>query len=402
MKYLLTTTIIVLSFCTFGQTENFWTKKADFSGLKRERAVAFSIGDFGYVGTGVDTAEVVLDDFWKYDPSADTWSQIADLPGGGRRNAIAFTIGDFGYVGTGMDSIVASTPGAQTLSDFWKFEPLTNSWTQIASYPGNFGNGIYFSTGFTIDSKGYLCGGKMGPNFYSNQLWEYKPSLDQWTQLQNFPGGLRYQLASFSIGFKAYVGFGTDQDIYRKDIWEFDATTNQWTAKADFPASERASTTAFTIDQRGFVTTGANGGMLDDLWQYNPSADSWSIKATYGGSPRKNAIGFVINGKAYVGTGKGYSGKKASMHEYTPGSVLGTDEIEIELAMYPNPTSDYVNLNYVAEQIDEIALYSISGEMLTSGSGIQTIQVSDFAQGNYIVVGRKDNQIVSTQSLIIQ
>jgi N-acetylneuraminic acid mutarotase len=402
MKYLLTTTIVVLSFCTFGQTENFWTKKADFSGLKRERAVAFSIGDFGYIGTGVDTAEVVLDDFWKYDPSADTWSQIADLPGGGRRNAIAFTIGDFGYVGTGMDSIVASAPGAQTLSDFWKFEPLANSWTQIASYPGNFGNGIYFSTGFSIDSKAYLCGGKMGPNFYSNQLWEYKPSLDQWTQLQNFPGGLRYQLASFSIGFKAYVGFGTDQDIYRKDIWEFDATTNQWTAKADFPASERASTTAFTIDQRGFVTTGANGGMLDDLWQYNPSADSWSLKATYGGSPRKNAIGFVINGKAYVGTGKGYSGKKASMHEYTPGSVLGTDEIEIELAMYPNPTSDYVNLNYVAEQIDEIALYSISGEMLTSGSGIQTIQVSDFAQGNYIVVGRKDNQIVSTQYLIRQ
>ncbi len=402
MNYLLTLTIVVLSFCTFGQTENFWTKKADFSGLKRERAVAFSIGDFGYIGTGVDTAEVVLSDFWKYDPSADTWSQIADIPGSERRNAIAFTIGNFGYVGTGMDSVVASAPGSQTLADFWQFDPATNSWTQKADYPGSFGNGVYFATGFSIDSKGYLCGGKMGPNFYSNQLWEYKPSLDQWTQLPNFPGGLRYQLASFTIGFKAYVGLGTDQDIYRKDLWEFDATTNQWSAKADFPASERASTSTFTIGQRGFVTLGANGGLLDDLWQYNPFTDSWSIKATYGGSPRKNAVSFVVNGKAYVGTGKGYSGKKASMQEYTPGSVLGTDEIEIELAMYPNPSSDYVNLNYVPEQIDEIVLYSISGEMLISGNGIQTIQVSDFAQGNYVVIGRKNNQIVSTQSLIIQ
>lgn len=402
MNYLLTLTLVVLSFCSFGQTENFWTKKADFAGLKRERAVAFSIGDFAYVGTGIDTAEVVLKDFWKYTPSTDTWTQIADIPGGARRNAVAFTINDYGYVGTGMDSAVATVPGAQTLNDFWKFDPSGNTWTQVANYPGSFGNGVYFATGFSIDSKGYICGGKMGPNFYSNQLWEYKPSTDQWTQLANFPGGLRYQLSSFTVGYKAYVGFGTDQDLYRKDLWEFDATTNQWSAKADFPASERASATTFTIGQRGFVTGGANGGMLDDLWEYNPFTDNWSIKATYGGSPRKNAVGFVVNGKAYVGTGKGYSGKKASMHEYTPGSTLSANEIEIELAMYPNPSTDLVKLNYLPEQIDEIELYSISGEKLISGHGLKTLHVANFAQGNYIVIGRKDNQIVSTQSLIIQ
>jgi hypothetical protein len=70
--------------------------------------------------------------------------------------------------------------------------------------------------------------------------------------------------------------------------------------------------------------------------------------------------------------------------------------------MYPNPTTDFVNLDYVTEQIDEIELYSISGQKLISGKGIETIQVSEFASGNYIVVGRKDNQVVSTQSLIIQ
>lgn len=401
MNYLLTISIVVLTFFSFGQTENYWTKKADFTGLKRERAVAFSIGDFGYLGTGVDTAETVLNDFWKYDPTTDVWTQIADIPGI-RRNAVAFTIAGFGYVGTGMDSVTATAFGASTLSDFWQFDPTANSWTQKASYPGNFGTGLYFATGFAIDSKGYICGGKMGPNNYSNQLWEYKPSLDVWTQLSNFPGGVRYQLSSFVVDFKAYVGLGTDQDLYRKDLWEFNATTNQWTAMADFPASERASASTFTIGQRGFVTLGANGGFLDDLWEYNPFADSWSIKATYGGSPRKNASSFVVNGKAYVGTGKGYSGKKASMHEYTPGSVLGVGEIEIDIAMYPNPSHDFVNLNYVAEQIDEVELYSISGQKLVSGKGIQTIQVSEFAQGNYILIGRKDNQIVSTQNLIIQ
>jgi N-acetylneuraminic acid mutarotase len=401
MNYLLTLSIVVLSFFSFGQTENYWTKKADFTGLKRERAVAFSIGDFGYLGTGVDTAETVLNDFWKYDPTTDVWSQVADIPGI-RRNAVAFTIGDFGYVGTGIDSVTATAPGSSTLADFWQFDPTVNSWTQKADYPGNFGNGVYFATGFAIDSKGYICGGKRGPNNYTSELWEYKSSTDTWTLLPNFPGGVRYQLSSFVIDFKAYVGFGTDQDLYRKDLWEFDATTNQWTQKADFPASERASASTFTIGQRGFVTLGANGGFLDDLWEYNPFTDSWSTKATYGGSPRKNAVAFVVNGKAYVGTGKGYSGKKMSMHEYTPGSVLGIGEVEIDLAIYPNPSHDFVNLNYVAEQIDEIELYSVSGQKLISGKGIQTIQVSEFAQVNYILIGRKDNQIVSTQNLIIQ
>ena len=52
----------VVFLCVFlpvlGQ-ENTWVKLNDFIGGKRERAVAFSINGFGYVGTGTDTAEVV-------------------------------------------------------------------------------------------------------------------------------------------------------------------------------------------------------------------------------------------------------------------------------------------------------------------------------------------------------
>jgi len=402
MNYLITLSMVILSSLSFGQTENYWTKKSDFTGLKRERAVAFSIGDYGYIGTGIDTAETVLADFWKYDPSLDVWTQIADIPGGMRRNAVAFTIDDYAYVGTGIDSAIATAPGSSKLNDFWQFDPSTNSWTQKASFPGNNGLGVYFATAFAIDSKGYVCAGKLGPNNYSNQMWEYKPSLDAWAQLPSFPGGVRYQLASFVIGYKAYVGFGTDQDLYRKDLWEFDATTNQWTQKADFPASERASTTTFTIGSRGFVTLGANGGYLDDLWEYNPSTDNWSVKASYGGSARKNAVAFVINGKAYVGTGKGYTGKKMSMHEYTPGSVLDLDDVEVELAMFPNPTQDFVQLKYLDEEVDQIELYSLSGQKIVSGEGIHSIDVSEFTKGYYVLLARKDKQIVSTQKLIVQ
>jgi hypothetical protein len=54
---------MIAPFCCFGQLENTWTKKQVFGGGKRERAVAFSIGDFGYIGTGVNTLDTVLNDF---------------------------------------------------------------------------------------------------------------------------------------------------------------------------------------------------------------------------------------------------------------------------------------------------------------------------------------------------
>ncbi|MFT5779460.1 MAG: N-acetylneuraminic acid mutarotase [Crocinitomicaceae bacterium] len=402
----LTLQLIIALFITngmFAQTENYWTKKADFGGLKRERAVAFTVGNEAFVGTGIDTMEVVLDDFWKYDVTLDAWTQVASIPGSIRRNAVAFSIGNFGYVGTGMDFAVASDFGSSTLDDFWQYDPVGNLWSAKASYPGGFGGGLYFATGFAIGGKGYICGGKMGPNNYTSEFWEYDQSLDQWAQLANFPGGVRYQLSSFTIDNVAYVGFGTDQDIYRKDIWAYDVTTSTWTAKNDFPASERASSTTFTIGQRGYVCMGANGGILDDLWQYNPFTDGWSVKANYGGTARKNAIAFSLDGKGYVGIGKGYSGKKQSMWEYTPNTGLGLNENLIDLSIYPNPTSDYLHISSPVNTINAIELYSITGKMVYSGEYNQTIDVRDLQSGSYILFAKEENgSVIAKHNFIIQ
>jgi N-acetylneuraminic acid mutarotase len=195
---------------------NTWTKKNDFIAGKRERAVAFSIGNYGYVSTGIDTAEILLKDLWQYDPNTDTWNQKADLPGPARRDAVAFSVNGKGYVGTGIDN--ASALVGNKLKDIWEYDPTLNTWIQKADFPGSGGNGIYFATAFSADNKGYVCGGKWGPNLYSSQLWEYKPSSDQWIQRANFPGGVRYQLSSFSIENQGYVGLGANQDIYKKDF----------------------------------------------------------------------------------------------------------------------------------------------------------------------------------------
>ncbi len=399
---------LLFSFISFSQTENFWTRMSDFgtdttaNGLKRERAVGFSIGNFGYIGTGIDTAEVVHNDFWKFDPTTNAWTQVATLPGSVRRNAISFASETNGYVGTGINTVNSSDVGAQILNDLWQYNPLTNSWLQKADFPGGgFGSGIYFATAFSIDSKGYVCGGKMGPNNYSNQLWEYKESIDQWTQLANFPAGVRYQMASFSIGFKGYVGLGADQDLYNNDFWEFSAATNQWTQISSLPSSVRAASATFSIGSRGFVCMGTNGGALDDLWEYNPSNDSWVARANYGGSRRKGAVGFSINGKGYVGTGKGNSGKKASFYEYTPSQVLAIDELKNEISVYPNPISDVLNIKTTSTEIENIAIYSLSGELVMKNPFATKINIKNFNSGVYLLLATNANgEILSQQKII--
>jgi N-acetylneuraminic acid mutarotase len=383
---------IVIGFSSFGQLNNSWTKKADYAGLKRERAVSFVIDSLGYVGTGVDTAEVVRKDFWKYSATLNTWTQVADLPGSVRRNAMAFATGGYGYVVGGIDSLSAAAPGHQKLNDNWRYDPVTNSWLQRSPIPTA---GVYFGTGFAVDSKGYICCGKFGPNNYSNQLWEYKPSTDTWLQLAPFPGGVRYQLNSFSIGLKGYVGMGTDQDMYRKDLWEYDVVTGQWSPKQDLPASQRSAYMTFTIGQRGYVCMGANGGYLDDLWEYNPFTDDWTVRADYGGTSRKSGVGFAINGRGYVGLGKGYNGKKSSLHEYNPPAVVGTDELEMEFSIYPNPVSDKIKITSNSNKINRAIIYDMAGKQVTESFTPDYINVAHIPAGSYLitVVDDKNNNL---------
>jgi N-acetylneuraminic acid mutarotase len=354
--------LFLIPFLADAQTGNTWEKKNDFTGSKRTRAASFVIGDFAYLCGGVDTSETVLKDLWQYDPLLDIWTQKADLVGPARRDAVAFSIQGKGYVGTGMDSVIATY--GNVLSDFYAYDPVNNSWIQKANFPAYSGAGTYFATGFSIDSKGYICGGKRGPNQYSNELWEYKPSNDSWIQRSDFPGGVRYQLLSFIIGFDAFVGLGTNQDLYKKDLWRYSAGSNEWTACADLPGSERAGAAAFSIGLRGFVCTGTNGGMLDDLWEYNPFSNDWKIRASYGGSERKNSVAFTLNNKGFVGTGSGYSGKKASFHEYSPLQSIFLEvekEKEIDFAIYPNPIKESFSISYRNNEVSRVHLVSNYG-----------------------------------------
>lgn len=412
MKYLLLTIFFTSLSFGYSQTQNDWDKRTTFLGGKRERAIAFAINGFGYVGTGVDTAEMTHNDLWEYDPATLVWSQKASIPGSTRRNAVAVVIDDKAYVGMGADS--ATSWAGTILSDWWEYDPSSNSWLQKADYPGGWGYegtsstatylgpGMYFGTGFEANGKAYVCGGKMGPDQYGHDLWEYNPTTDSWTRKADFPGLDRYQLSSFSIDNYGYVGMGIDHDLYRKDWWKYDPIADNWTEVASLPGVERGGASTFVIGQRGFVVFGTDGGFKDELWEYNPFTDSWMIRANFPGGERKNAIAFAIDDSAYAGIGKGASGKRRNFYRYYPLFPVGIEENQQIIKLYPNPTTDYIHLELENAANYQFQLVDLQGkEMLTTAN--TTIDVQDISQGMYILnVFDSNGKHLKSEKVLIQ
>lgn len=366
-KYLVPAFLLFLP--AFGFAQNSWEKKGSFPASKRTRAVAFSIGNRGYLATGEDTNDIVLNDLWEYDPGIDSWTQKASIPGPGRRDAVGFSIGLKGYVGTGIDA--AEAWQGNILNDFWEYSPVTNTWTARAMYPGGWG-GIYFATGFAVGGKGYVCCGKEGASNYSNELWEFNPATNTWMQKAQYPAGTRYGQMSFVLNGKGYVGCGTDENWYVTDFYEYNPATNTWLQKAPFPGSARAFGTGFAIGTRGYFGFGTDGGYRDDLFEYDPVSNTWSVKAPYGSEGRRSAPAFVLTGSAYVMTGKGMSGKHRDNWQYHPFLTGMEEQALASVNVYPNPATEAINFD--VDEIFAAAHDDLSLQLLTTDGKIVASQ----------------------------
>ena len=100
---------------------NVWTQCESMPTVGRRYAAAFALNGKGYVTTGgiKDGSTVTyVADTWEYDPASNTWTQKDDYKGGAREGALAFSIGGYGYVGTGYND---DTIG--WMLDFYRFNP---------------------------------------------------------------------------------------------------------------------------------------------------------------------------------------------------------------------------------------------------------------------------------------
>ncbi len=115
------------------------------------------------------------------------------------------------------------------------------------------------------------CGGNFGLGY--NDMYQYDPLLNTWTQVANYPlpGNQADAPVSFVIGCLAYVGTGLNISAYQvyQNFYSYNDVTNTWAAVASLPGAARWTGVGFAINGKGYIGTGCSvPAYLPDYWEY--------------------------------------------------------------------------------------------------------------------------------------
>lgn len=179
----------------------------------------------------------IFKDTWEYEPATDTWKQMDDYPGDARINAIAFAIGNYGYVGTGQ-----SKDDKQT-KDFYRFDPTAasgNQWTIVNGFGGQKRTG---GLSFIIDNVAYIVGGTNNGKDVDD-FWKFDPSKSEenkWVRLRDitdqssddydddYKSITRTYGCAFVIDDQAYITLGqTASGSFRSNYWIYYPAKDLW------------------------------------------------------------------------------------------------------------------------------------------------------------------------------
>lgn len=366
-----------------------WFEKSNYGGVARHRSSAFSIGNAGYIGLGHINSgvDVEYEDFWKYDPASDSWSQIANYPQGKCYHATSFTIDNKAYVGTGR------LENGSYSKKFFSYDPQTNIWTPIADLPGAARRG---AVAFTVGEFGYVGTGQTTAGF-SADFYRYNPTLNQWTSIANFPGLPRTSSVAFSIENFGYVGTGQTNQGSRNDFYQYRPDLNQWVLKAPVGPTNRQEATGFAINGKGYIGTGddfSSGNNFGDFWEYDPFMNSWIQIEDFAGTARRYLTSFTIGSRAYAGTGtNGTNFRDFWMFDQVL-SVLSRKMDKLNFSFYPNPTHENIVVD-LKELPDDVLINDIEVRILNLyGSTVRQFQlhevksilpIGDLNTGHYII-----------------
>ena len=383
-------------------TQDYWEQKDSLKGPPKAAASSFSIGSVGVVVGGLDEVEFKRKSY-VYSPFQNDWDETTPLGGNfgdglQRASACGFSLENDGatkgYITLGQAQTIPF------LNDLWEFDPVTESWSQKADF---IGQPRRQAVSFVIGSKAYVGTGESAAGLLKD-FFVYDAQTNSWDQISDFVGSARRQAIAFTLAGKGFLGTG-DDGIKRKDFWMYNPQTDQWILKAEFPGIARSGACAWASGPTGFIATGegADFSFLNDLYEYNYYTNSWVQRASLPGAPRKNAIAFCVDGVGYVGTG--YNNQFLDDF-YAYYQLVGSDELEKnQVDVSINLTQNSVFINSKNDLIQSVIVVNSLGQKIQEIKNIEQenylLNTEDFPIGTYYL-SIKCQSLRTTNSTIVK
>jgi hypothetical protein len=354
-------------------------------------------------------------DFYVYDVNAGTWTDKTGIPLGAEGKQV--------YKGSVIAADGAGklylTKGNNTIG-FWGYEAGTNAWTQLTNVPlGSSGKKVKQGAALAWATKAgvgsvYLLKG------YRNEFHKYNPLTNSWTQLLDAPIGtanhIKWDAGSWLV---ADADAGNMLYAFKAKYHEFyayDTDADTWSkAKNAMPipgsaGNKKAKDGSCAAWYNGKIYA-FKGGNTVEFWRYFPLGDSWKkqddIPLTgMTGARKKVKAGAALAG--YPGTGiYGFKGNKSlEFWRYTPYDVVGaqpsrdgvtagvTEIGSVSFAIAPNPLSGgFATVRYSLPKaglatlnVFDVAGRTVLNQTIAAGrTGTASLDLRQLEAGVYLV-----------------
>ncbi len=375
-----------------------WVQLTTLSSFERDRATGFSIGDKLYFGTGYINS-IASSDFWEYNTLTGTWTQIADIVGN-RHGAVGFSNDGKGYICMGHQPI-----GYVYFNDLQEYNPSSNSWTFKASFPQT---GRYGGNAFVIDGTAYIVGGNLGSASgpYSNSMVAYDFATDSWSFKSNYPGTLSYYRTSFTLNGFGYVGSGVKLGpggyTYYDTFYSYNPISDTWSPIPSYPGGSYAGMTSFVFQQQAFVGLGTDNSFNPNnaFFIYDPTLGIWNPGPTFTNGPlRSHGVGLSTSSRAFFGTGYLSGNSLDDLWELTETLSLHQVNGEAVSILYQN--GSFI-ISGKRSNSGTIEVFNTVGQRIALIESTGDNTVCNLRKGLYIIIYSESNKILFSEKLFIQ
>src|SRR5436190_6415043 len=237
-----------------------WTEQSPHPVVTSGNAVASQGGNVYSFGGIVNNSAIVS--AYKYSPLTNMWTPIASLPAP-RGWFSGASDGTYIYLLGGVDQNFTTT------ATLWRYDPASNTYnTSLPSYTIP----TYFHASAYLNGKIYrIAGAAIGTDYH---VEVYTIATNTWSMAANYPFA-NHNLMAAALGSYIYAGGGNASP---DKTWRYDPGTNTWddAAIADLPAGRSAAASG-AYNGRWLLTGGdVNFAVSTSAIAWDPATNTWT------------------------------------------------------------------------------------------------------------------------------